>query len=193
MAITDLLNFQVWGPSLVKVDPTGYNATPNEELGYTDNSDLISFELDIMTEPIMTTYMGNIPEQYIHLGTIGYLNMTLSKWNETNVRDLMGETVGQGEGGGVEGRVGKVGSLRMGAEGTLDQTFGTNFSLSITGATSGDIITFHNCIIEGRGFRRMDFGNKPQRIGLSMVCLPYAGGTDDEHTGSDKIYTITYN
>ena len=192
MAINDLLNFQVWGPSLVKVKPDGYG-TPDEELGYTDNSDLVSFELDIMTEPIMSSYMGNIPEQYVHLGTIGYLNMTLSKWNETNVRDLLSSSLGQGEGAGKEGVVGTVGSLRMGAEGTTDQTFGTNFSLSITGATSGDVVTFHNCIIEGRGFKRIDFGNKAQRIGLSIVCLPYSSGTDDEHTGSDHIYTITYN
>jgi hypothetical protein len=196
MAIKNSQNFQVWGPSLVSVSPKAYNATPDEPLGYTDNNDLISFEMDIMTEPIMSTYMGNIPEQYVHLGTIGYLSMTLSKWNEQNIQDLIGTTCGGNDGASDgEGVVGTVGSLRMGVQGTTDQTYGTNFSLSIVGSSISSHISkvvFHNCIIEGRGFRRMDFGNKQQRIGLSIVCLPYSAGGDAVHTGSDHIYTVTY-
>jgi hypothetical protein len=79
----------------------------------------------------------------------------------------------------------------MGAQGTTDTTFGTNFSLRIAGAGNGDHVDFHNCIIEGRGIRIMDFGNKPQRLGLSIICLPLSGG-DNVHAGTDNIYTRTY-
>ena len=189
MAQTSTLDFHVWGPSKVQIDLDG--GTNNLiDLGYTDNSDLISFELDIMTEPIMTTRMGNIPEDYIHLGTIGYLNMTLVKWSENYTEDLFHGSVPDGA---VEGDVGTVGKLRMGAQGTSDQTFGTNFSLRIlqTGTGSPDSIDFHNCIIEGRGIRMLDFGNKPQRLGLSIVCLPLSG-SDNVHAGTDNIYTRNY-
>ena len=189
MAQTNTLDFHVWGPSKVQIDLDG-GTNSLIDLGYTDNSDLISFELDIMTEPIMTTRMGNIPEDYIHLGTIGYLNMTLVKWSEGYAEDLLHGSVPDGA---AEGDVGTVGKLRMGAQGTSDQTFGNNFSLRVlqTGTASPDSIDFHNCIIEGRGVRVMDFGNKPQRLGLSIICLPYSGG-DAAHAGTDNIYTRNY-
>ena len=189
MAQTSTLDFHVWGPSKVSINLSG--GTPNIDLGYTDNSDLISFELDIMTEPIMTTMMGNIPEQYIHMGTVGYLNMTLVKWSEGYVEDMLHGTVPDGA---VEGDVGTVGKLRMGAsdgQGTSDATFGNNFSVRVAGAGNGDSIDFHNCIIEGRGVRMMDFGNKAQRLALSFVCLPLSG-SDGVHAGTDNIYTRNY-
>ena len=186
MAQTATLDFNLWGPSKVSIHLTG--GTPNIDLGYTDNSDLISFELDIMTEPIMTTRMGNIPEDYVHLGTIGYLNMTLVKWSEEYIEDLLQTSVPDGAG---EGDVGTVGKLRMGVQGTTDATFGTNFSLRVAGAGNGDSVDFHNCIIEGRGIRMLDFGNKPQRLGLSIVCLPLSG-SDNVHAGTDNIYTRNY-
>ena len=179
------LGFEVHGPTKIQVDMTG--GTDNlVDLGYTDNNDLISFEMDYMTEPIMSSMMGNIPEQYVHLGTIGYLNMTLVKWDTATMDDLIFSVPG----GTTEGAVGTVGGLRLGAEGTTDQTFATNFSVKLVCATSGDAYLFENCLIEGRGVKLLDFGNKAQRVGLSIVCLPYSD-TDNVHHGDDNIYSVT--
>jgi len=179
------LGFEIHGPTLVKVDMTG-GTDGLVNLGYTDNSDLISFELDYMTEPITTTHMGNIPEQYIHLGTIGYLNMTMVKWDTATMDDLIFSVPG----GSTEGAVGTVGAVRLGPQGTTDHTFSTNFSVQLACATSGDTYNFENCLIEGRGVRVMDFGNKAQRVALSIVCLPYSD-SDGVHHGDDNIYSVT--
>ena len=176
------LTFEVQGPTQVSIGIGGYGASYTA-LGYTDNSDLISFEMDYMTEPILTTRMGNIPENYIHLGTMGYLNMTLVKFDQAVIEDLIHAVPD----GAEEGDVGTVGALRLhlANDGNED-----DFSLKLDCATTDDVYSFHKCIIEGRGIRLLDFGNRPQRMGLSIICLPYQASSDT-HAGTDNIYTVT--
>ena len=176
------LTFEVQGPTKVSIDIAG-GTSYGTGLGYTDNSDLISFELDYMTEPILTTRMGNIPENYVHLGTIGYLNMTLVKFDQALIEDLIHAVPD----GAAEGDVGTVGKLRMNTNDTGD---GDDFALKLDCATTSDVYSFHKCIIEGRGIRMLDFGNRPQRMGLSIICLPNQG-SDDTLAGTDNIYGVS--
>jgi len=176
------LTFEVQGPTKVQVDLTG-GVDNLVDLGYTDNNDLISFELDYMNEPVFTTRMGNIPENYVHLGTMGYLNITLVKFDQAVVEDLI-QSVPAGV---VEGQSGTVGALRMSAD---DTAHTTDFALKLNCATTGDSYVFKKCIILDRGVRMLDFGNRPQRMALSIVCLPLQA-ENDVHAGTDEIYGVT--
>lgn len=179
--MADTTTFEVCGPTEVKFDTTVVSPTFTNTLGFTDNNDLISFELDYMSEPVMTTRMGNIPENYIHLGTMGYLNITLVKWDVALVEDIIHAVPD----GAAEGDVGTVGALRLATDDTAD---GDDFAIRLVCANTSDTYTFHKCLIDGRGVRILDFGNKPQRISLSIICLPQQG-SDNTLVSTDNIYT----
>ena len=171
------LAFEVHGPTKVQLSTN--QGTPSwADFGYTDNNDLIGFEMEYMTEPITTTLTGNIPEDYVHLGVFGHLTMTLVKWDVDELASL----IQHAPDAAGEGDVGTIGKLKI-ADGS------NNFGLKLIAAASEDTYTFHNCIIEGRGLRRLDFGNKPSRIGLNIICLPDSLGADMSAT--DNIYTVS--
>jgi len=170
------LGFIVHGPTKVLIAETA-GATPSDVLGYTDNNDLISLELEYPTEPIFTTRLGNIPEAYIHLGVIGRLTMTLVKWEVTFLSRLIMQVPGVP---GAEGGTGTIGGIKTSGEG--------NFSLQIAGIASEVEYTMGNCYIDGP-VRRMDFGNRPSRIGLNFICLPLMDG--DDPADADAVYVAS--
>ena len=172
------LAFEVHGPTLVTWHNTAGTAGPALELGYTDNNDLISLELEYPNEPIFTTRSGNIPEAFVHLGVIGRLTMTLVKWDAAQLEDLTHALPG---GAGNESEVGTIGGLKVSTDG--------NFSLKIAGTASGDAYVMKSCWLDGP-VRRLDFGNKPSRIGLNIICTPYedSAGT---LAADDAVYIVT--
>jgi hypothetical protein len=172
------LAFEVHGPTLVTWNNAAGTSNPAAVLGYTDNSDLISLELEYPNEPIFTTRSGSIPETFIHLGVIGKLTMTLVKWDAGQLEDLMHALPG---GATAESHVGTIGGLKDSANG--------NFSLKIAGATSADTYVMQSCWLDGP-VRRLDFGNKPSRIGLSIICTP-AEASAGELAATDEVYTVT--
>ena len=171
------LGFEVHGPTLVEWDNATGAANPSNELGYTDNNDLISLELEYPKEPIFTTRSGNIPEAFVHLGVIGRLTMTLVKWDYEQLEDLTHALPG---GAASESEVGTIGGLKTSGDG--------NFSLKITGAASTHTYIMKSCWLDGP-IRRLDFGNRPSRIGLNIICTPYedpAGAL----AADDAVYTV---
>ena len=172
------LGFEVHGPTLVTWNTAAGTASPANSLGYTDNNDLISLELEYPNEPIFTTRSGSIPEAFIHLGIIGRLTMTLVKWDNAQLEDLMHALPGSAT---AESHVGTIGGLKTSENG--------NFSLKIAGASSGHAFVMKSCWLDGP-VRRLDFGNKPSRIGLSIICTPHeavAGALAVD----DEVYTVT--
>ena len=171
------LAFEVHGPTQVLFSNSA-GATPSAVLGYTDNNDLISLELEYPQEPIFTTRSGNIPEAYIHMGIIGKLSMTLVKWEADELDTLHIALPG---GAANPSDVGTIGGIKSDGDG--------NFSIQIAGASSGTEYTMKNCYLDGP-IRRLDFGNKPSRIGLNIICLPYesVAGT---LAATDAVYEVT--
>ena len=180
--------FNIMGKTTVSVAFNGSGGSYSE-LGYTDNNDLINFELDYMSQPIMTTAFGDIPENYIYTGTMAYLNMTLIKWDRAVADDLIYGTTGAG----AEGEIGTIGGLRLDidsndADSTLD---GVAVKLVCADTTLGTTRTyiFNKCLILGRGLRVLDFGNRPQRLAINFTCLPELGDTS-AITATDHIYSV---
>lgn len=183
--------FNISGVTTVQYDTTSDAATSfssvGSGLGQTDNDDLISFELEYFKDPIYTTEFGSaIPAQYINQGVLGYLSMTLVKWDLDALEDITQCLPGTI----VESSIGNIGALMLGADtsqGVADQAHSTS-QLAIKLVTSiGSDYLFHNCMIDGR-IRVMDFGNKPQRLGLNFICLPHAEA-DNALTDGSVIYT----
>jgi len=167
--------FNVEGPTQVQYSAsTGdESSTSYEILGYTDNADLINFEIETFDHPLKTTRLGEIPEEFIHQGTVVHLNLTLIKWDVTQ------GTLLQHQGRTGEGDMGTIGSLK------LDAGAGA-FAIKVIGGTK--TYEFHNCVLTGRGVRVLDLGNRPKRLALSILCLPQnmVGTT----VGTDNIYTV---
>tara|TARA_R110000824_G_scaffold182887_2_gene363888 strand:- start:21 stop:551 length:531 start_codon:yes stop_codon:yes gene_type:complete len=172
------LAFEVHGPTLVTWNNAAGTASPANNLGYTDNNDLISLELEYPNEPIFTTRSGNIPEAFVHLGVIGRLTMTLVKWDHEQLEDLMHALPGSAA---LESEVGTIGGLKTSGSG--------NFSLKIASTASGDAYVMKSCWFDGP-VRRLDFGNKPSRIGLNIICTPHEA-TPNTLDGRDEVYTVT--
>jgi len=169
--------FNVEGPTSIQ-----YSATTDDEgtvsfqdLGYTDNADLVSFEIETFDHPLKTTRLGEIPENFIHLGTVVHLNITLLKWDVTQ------GTLLQHQGRTAEGDMGTIGALKIVTGGT-----GAAFAIKVIGGTK--TYTFHNCILTGRGVRVLDLGNRPKRLALSILCLP---NNLDAASGTDNIYAVS--
>ena len=183
--------FNIMGKTTVSVSFNGSGGTYTE-LGYTDNNDLINFELDYMSQPIMTTAFGDIPENYIYTGTMAYLNMTLVKWDRDVAEDLITGTTGAGTGSGAEGEIGTIGGLRLDidtadTDSTLD---GVAVKLVCADTTLGTTRTYiFKCLVLGRGIRVLDFGNRPQRLAINFTCLPELGNTD-AISATDHIYSV---
>ena len=182
--------FNISGATTVTYDTssTAGSSFSGTALGQTDSNDLISFELEYFKEPIHTTEFGpHIPAQYVNLGALGYLSMTLVKWDLDALEDLTQMLPGTI----VESSIGDIGALMLGADtavGVADQTYSTDGQCAIKLVTSiGSDYTFRNCVIDGR-IRVMDFGNRPQRLALNFLCLPYAESDNTLEDGS-VIYT----
>jgi len=170
------------GPCKVEMSSLTYSAAYSD-LGYTDNSDLIQFELEHIKEPVFTTRMGEIPEDWVHQGSVGHLSFTLIKWDTTEVAKLAYAVPG----GAAEGDVGNIGEFH------LNSTENFSFAIKFTGTASNDTYTFHKCVLDGN-VQLLDFGNKPQRVGLNFICLPLAAVEGNEFTSlaeTDPIYTIS--
>lgn len=170
--------FNVEGPTSIQ-----YSATTGDEsstsyvaLGYTDNADLVNFEIETFDHPIKTTRLGEIPEEFVHLGTVVHLNITLLKWDATQGALL------QHQGRTAEGDMGTIGALKLKAGGGT-----AAFALKVIGGTK--TYEFHNCVLTGRGVRVLDLGNRPKRLALSILCLPE--NMDGATVGTDNIYAVT--
>jgi|TARA_R100000501_G_C2610654_1_gene105342 hypothetical protein len=171
------LEFEVHGPTQVLFHNSA-GSTPTNVLGYTDNNDLVSLEMEYPQEAIYTTRSGNIPEAHIHMGVIGRLTMTLVKWDADFLTDIMHALPGAAV---AEGDVGQIGGLKTTGEG--------NFSIKISSSASEHTYTMKNCYLDGP-VRRLDFGNKPSRIGLNIICLPYEA-SEGTLAVTDSVYEVT--
>mgnify|MGYP004450309631 FL=1 len=171
------LGFVVHGPTKVLFNTAAGTTAPANVLGYTDNNDLISLDMEYPQEPIFTTRSGSIPEAYIHLGLIGRLTMTLVKWDAGILETLMYALPGDAD---TEADVGTIGGVKTTGKG--------NFSLRISGISSNIAYTMQNCYLDG-SIRRMDFGNRPSRIGLNFICLPHEA-TPGTLAATDEVYDI---
>jgi len=173
-----MTTFNVEGPTLIQ-----YSATTGDEssatftdLGYTDNADLVNFEIETFEHPIKTTRLGEVPEEFIHLGAVAHLNITLLKWNKVNGEKL------QHQHGTEQGDLGTIGGMKLTAGGGTDA-----FAIKIVGGVT--TYTFHNCVLTGRGVRVLDLGNRPKRLALSILCLPE--NMDGTTISTDNIYTVS--
>jgi hypothetical protein len=172
------LAFEVHGPTQVLFDNSAGAASPANVLGYSDNNDLISLELEYPSEPIYTTRSGSIPEAYIHLGVVGRLTVTLAKWDKEFITDISHALPGSAT---AESDVGTIGGIKDDGNG--------NFSMKILSAASTHHYTMKNCYLDG-SIRRLDFGNKPSRIGLNIICLPYES-TPGTLGAADSVYEVS--
>jgi hypothetical protein len=105
--------------------------------------------------------------------------MTLVKW-DSDLLDTL--SVALPGGATAASDVGTIGGIKSTGDG--------NFSLQIAGASSGIEYTMKNCYLDGP-IRRLDFGNKPSRIGLNFICLPLATGDDDAMLETDSVYEVS--
>lgn len=168
------------GPCKVEIAPTHTGTPSYVDLGFTDNNDLIQFEFEHMKDPVFTTRMGNIPEDFVHQGAIGHLSMTMIKWDPAEIAKIALAVPG----GVAEGDVGNIGELH------LNSTANMAFAIQFTGTASGDKYEFHKCVLDGN-IGLLDFGNKPQRIALNFICLPLDSTEFSSLAETDPIYTIT--
>jgi hypothetical protein len=157
------LGFMVEGPTTVQTTNLGTFST-FADLGYTDNNDLVSVDVEYLQETIESSDTGRVPVDVINMGVIATVNMTLVKWDDTKLQNLL-----EFPSGGA-GQVGTIG-LRMFGNGSSDY----RFKLKLVG--DDKTFTFHRCHFEARAVRMFDFGNRARRVGLSITCLPEWSGT----------------
>ena len=177
--------FNVEGPTEVWLSTlTDDEGSPSwTSLGFTDNADLINFEMENFSHPIKTTRLGEIPEDFVHQGSVGHLNITLIKYDTTEAAKIIYSVPA----GAAEGDMGTIGALKLGSH--LGASGADNaFAVRLIGLNT---YTFLNCVIVGRGIRVLDLGNRPKRLALSILCLPdNLDSATAGPAGTDNIYTV---
>ena len=173
------MTFNVEGPTKVQLSTitADEGVTSYTDLGYTDNADLISFETETFEQPLKTTRLGEIPEDFVHMGAVAHLNITLLKYDLAEAAKIMYAVPD----GAAEGDMGTIGSLKIDTAGASNA-----FAIKIIGGSK--TYEFHNCITTGRSVRVLDLGNRPKRLALSILCLP---DNLAAAAGTDNIYTVT--
>ena len=170
--------FHVAGPTTIDTDATldGTLAT----LGYTSNDDLVSYDEEIINNPLESTRLARVPSDLIYLGRVGLLTLVLVEWDETELANLL-STFPTTEGSPSEGQLGQVGLRWIGG--------GTDFSrqVRVTPAVVGQFqYLFHVCVPNGgSGFRIFEIGNDPKMTGLQFMVLP------NGNTPTSVFYTKT--
>ena len=157
--------FNVQGPVALQIKqqaPGTTTASGFELLGYTDNDDLISVEIDNMMEPHFATETGKEPAALIYHGTIATISATLIKW-DTTIKDKLIETIWEG----VGGTLGTVGQNQF-DDANFDNVLGLQIKLVPTSTDNIETYSyqFFKCYLES--MQETNWGNAPKKLVLTF-------------------------
>ena len=161
--------FNIQGPTSLSIQSAtaGYNV-----LGYTDNEDLISVDIQHTLDPYTSTETGSEPAALIYTGVIATISATLIKWDTAQKDTLLGtmwEVTNGAPGMGVYG------------QNIFDSTnFGNveNLGVKITPTATANIetyaYTFDTCWLDA--IQETGWGNAPKRLVVTFKTKPNGSG-----------------
>jgi hypothetical protein len=167
--------FNIQGPTALHIAQGADNTTPSfgsgTILGYTDNSDLISVEIDNMMDPYESTEGGKEPAAMIYQGTVVTITATLIKWDTAN-KDKLTNSIWEAEGStAIPGAIG---------QNQFDQATFThveNLHLKIDPTDTDDLETysywFKHVWLESMS--ETSWGNAPKKLVLTLKAKRSSG------------------
>lgn len=160
-------DFHVNGPTKIYWD-IGGTASPTNELGKTDNDDLIRITMRDHYRTFSRNDTGDMIAEGVLSGTTAVIDFTMVSWNKDELEKLL-KRVRQG--GSATAGIANEGIFATVGGSIINGATPRTLSLKIDPTTVGETVyTFKNVMLS-TGPEFMDFGNTLKRIAFSFTSV----------------------